>query len=187
MTATRTLDNATIPAAGVWDVDLSHSDLRITARHLMVAKVRGTFEDFSGVIVVADDPRQSKVVIEAAAASITTGTPDRDAHLRSADFLDADRHPIVRFESTSLRPDDPDWKLTGDLTIRGITRPVTFDMSFEGTNTDPYGQTKAGFAATGEIDRRQWGLEWNVPLEGGGVLVSEKLKVEFDVEAALRP
>jgi polyisoprenoid-binding protein YceI len=151
----------------------------------MVAKVRGTFTDFSGTIVVAENPVDSTVEFEAKAASVTTGTPDRDAHLRSADFLDAEQYPLVTFASTGLVPDGDDWKLTGELTIRGVTKPVTFNMSFDGVMADPYGNTKAGFTASGEISRQDWGLTWNVPLEGGGVLVSEKLKIEFDVEAGL--
>ncbi len=117
---------------------------------------------------------------------MTTGTTDRDTHLRSADFLDAEQYPLVTFKSTRLAPDGDDWKLTGDLTIRGVTKRVSFDLTYEGGATDPYGNTKAAFTATGEIDRREWGLVWNATLEGGGVLVSEKFKVEFDVEAALR-
>lgn len=185
MSSTRTIASTTVPAAGVWQIDQSHSDLRITARHLMVAKVRGTFTDFSGTIVVAENPVDSTVEFEAKAASVTTGTPDRDAHLRSADFLDAEQYPLVTFASTGLVPEGDDWKLTGELTIRGVTKPVTFNMSFDGVMADPYGNTKAGFTASGEISRQDWGLTWNVPLEGGGVLVSEKLKIEFDVEAGL--
>jgi polyisoprenoid-binding protein YceI len=172
--------------AGDWAVDHIHSDLRIIARHLMVAKVRGTFEDFDARIVVAEDPRASTVEVEAKAASVTTGTADRDNHLRSADFLDAEQHPLITFRSTSLAPAGDAWKLTGDLTIRGVTRPVTFDLTFEGAGSDPYGNVKAGFTANGEIERRDWDLTWNVPLENGGVLVSEKFKIEFDVEAVLQ-
>lgn len=184
MSDIRTIENATVPAPGVWQIDQSHSDLRITARHLMLARVRGTFEDLAGTITVAETPLESTVEIEAKAASVTTGTPDRDNHLRSADFLDAEQYPLVTFKSTGLAPAGGDWKLTGDLTIRGVTKPATFDLTFEGEATDPYGDTKAAFSATGEIDRREWGLVWNAPLEGGGVLVSEKFKIEFDVEAA---
>jgi polyisoprenoid-binding protein YceI len=151
----------------------------------MVARVRGTFEDLAGTITVAEDPLESTVEIEAKAASVTTGTTDRDNHLRSADFLDAEQYPLVTFKSTGLAPSGDDWKLTGDLTIRGVTKPATFDLTFEGAASDPYGNTKAAFSATGEIDRREWGLVWNAPLEGGGVLVSEKFKIEFDVEAGL--
>jgi len=182
---TRTIENVRVPATGVWRIDPSHSDLRITARHLMVAKVRGTFTEFAGTIVVADDPLESTVEFEAKAASVTTGTKDRDTHLRSPDFLDAEQHPLVTFTSTALGAVGDRWKLSGDLTIRGITRSVSFDMTFEGVGTDPYGNTKAAFAAIGEIERKDWGLTWNVPLEGGGVLVSERLKLEFDVEAEL--
>jgi polyisoprenoid-binding protein YceI len=151
----------------------------------MVARVRGTFEDLAGTITVAEDPLESTVEIEAKAASVATGTTDRDNHLRSADFLDAEQYPLVTFKSTGLTPAGDDWKLTGDLTIRGVTKPATFDLTFEGAASDPYGNTKAAFNATGEIDRREWGLVWNAPLEGGGVLVSEKFKIEFDVEAGL--
>jgi polyisoprenoid-binding protein YceI len=185
MSATRTIEKTAVPQTGTWQIDQSHSDLRIIARHLMVAKVRGTFEDFAGTIVVAEDPLQSSVEFEAKASSVTTGTTDRDNHLRSADFLDAEQYPLVTFRSTGLAPAGDDWKLTGDLTIRGVTKPVTFDLAFEGGATDPYGNTKAAFTATGEIERRDWGLVWNAPLEGGGVLVSEKFKIEFDVEAGL--
>lgn len=186
MSATRYIEGRLVPVAGTWQIDHAHTDLRITARHLMVAKVRGTFEDFDGSIVVGEDPLQSTVEIEAKAGSVTTGTADRDAHLRSSDFLDAEQHPLVIFKSTALEPSGEYWKLTGDLTIRGVTKPVTFDLAFEGGTTDPYGNTKAGFTATGEIERREWGLTWNVPLESGGVLVSEKFKIEFDVEAGLQ-
>jgi len=186
MATDRIVDGRIVPHAGTWLIDPIHSDLRITARHLMVAKVRGTFEDLDATIVVAEDPRQSTVEIEAKAASVTTGTRDRDEHLRSADFLDAEQHPLIIFKSTALTPAGDNWKLTGDLTIRGVTRPVQFDLTFEGTSTDPYGNTKAGFSAVGEIERRDWDLTWNVPLENGGVLVSEKFKIEFDIEAALQ-
>ena len=186
MPATRYVEGREVPLAGAWEVDHLHTDLRITARHLMVAKVRGTFEDLATTILVAEDPRQSTVEIEAKAASITTGAADRDNHLRSADFLDADQYPLVTFKSTGLEPDGEYWKLTGDLTIRDVTRPVTFDLVFEGASTDPYGNAKIGFSAVGEIERRDWGLTWNVPLESGGVLVSEKFKIEFDIEAALQ-
>jgi len=186
MSAIRTVESSTVPQVGTWKIDQSHSDLRITARHLMVAKVRGTFEDLDGTIVVAENPLESSVEIEAKAASVTTGTTDRDNHLRSADFLDAEQYPLVTFRSTGLTPAGNRWKLTGELAIRGVTRPATFDLAFEGGATDPYGNTKAAFTATGEIDRRDWGLVWNAPLESGGVLVSEKFKIEFDVEAELQ-
>ena len=122
MATDRIVDGRIVSHVGTWRIDPIHSDLRITARHLMVAKVRGTFEDLDATIVVAEDPRQSTVEIEAKAASVTTGTRDRDEHLRSADFLDAEQHPLITFKSTAL-PGRKHWRLTGDLTIRGVTRP----------------------------------------------------------------
>jgi polyisoprenoid-binding protein YceI len=176
----------TTPAIGVWDIDPAHSHLSIIARHLMVSKVRGTFEDISGTIEVAEDPTMSSAKVEAKAASVTTGVADRDGHMRSPDFLDAETYPLVTFESTSVTPSGDDWKLTGDLTIRGVTKLVSFDLTYEGSAEDPYGNTRAAFVATGEIDREQFGLTWNAPLEGGGVLVSKNFKIEFEVQAKLR-
>jgi polyisoprenoid-binding protein YceI len=168
---------------GIWNVDPSHTVLHFTARHLMVAKVRGTFGEFSGVITIADDPLQSSVVASARAASIATNDDSRDAHLRSADFLDVDNHPTIDFRSTSIEPKGDDYVLHTDLTIRGVTRPVDFDLEFGGVGTDPWGNTRVGFAATAEINRKDWGLEWNVALEAGGVLVGEKVKIELDIGA----
>lgn len=185
MTSARTVQRTEVPAAGTWEIDPAHSDLVITARHLMVTKVRGTFGEIAGTIEVAEEPAQSSVRVVAKAASITTGAADRDNHLRSPDFLDAARYPDVTFQSTDLQRDGRQWDLTGDLTIRDVTKPVTFQLRFEGSAEDPFGNTKSAFTATGEIDREQWGLTWNVALEGGGVLVSRKLLVEFDVQATL--
>ena len=125
-----------------------------------------------GTIVVAEDPTQSTVEVVANAASVTTGTTDRDNHLRSPDFLDAENHPEIVFKS-KRHADNDRWRLTGDLTVRGVTKPVAFTLTFEGEVEDPYGNTKAAFTAIGDIDREVWGLTWNVPLEGGGVLVSK--------------
>lgn len=182
----RTIDSKSVPTAGTWEIDASHSDLQITARHLMVTKVRGTFAELSGTIVVGDDPTQSTVSVVAKAASVSTGSADRDGHILSPDFLDAENFPLVTFVGTRVAPSGADWELTGDLTIRGVTKSVTFAMSFEGIADDPFGNTKAAFTATGSIDREDWGLTWNVPLEAGGVLVSKKLQVEFDVQAVLQ-
>ncbi len=184
--STGTMKDTRTPSVGTWVIDPTHSDLKIIARHLMVTKVRGTFDDLSGTIVVAEDPTQSTVEVVANAASVTTGTTDRDNHLRSPDFLDAENHPEIVFKSTSVTPNNDRWRLTGDLTVRGVTKPVAFTLTFEGEAKDPYGNTKAAFTAVGDIDREMWGLTWNVPLEGGGVLVSKSLRVEFDVQAALQ-
>jgi polyisoprenoid-binding protein YceI len=152
----------------------------------MVSKVTGTFGEMTGTIEVADDVKDSKVEIVAQAATVDTGTPDRDTHLRSPDFLDVEQYPQITFKSTAIARNGADWKLTGDLTIRGVSKPATFDVVYEGSATDPYGNQKAAFSASGQIDRESWGLTWNVPLESGGVLVSKNLKVEFDVQATLQ-
>ena len=185
-TATSNTTTKSTPAVGVWDIDPAHSHLSIIARHLMVTKVRGTFEDISGTIEVAEDPTQSSARVEAKAASVTTGVVDRDGHLRSPDFLDAETYPVITFESTAVTPNGDDWKLTGDLTIRSITKPASFDLTYEGSAQDPYGNTKAAFVASGEIDREEFGLTWNATLEGGGVLVSKNFRIEFEVQATPR-
>ncbi len=164
--------------AGTWNVDASHSELGFTARHLMVTKVRGQFKEFEGTVVVGDDVTDSKVTAVAQIGSVDTGSADRDAHVKSADFFDADNNPTMTFTSTEVTED----ALKGDLTIKGVTKPVVFDLDFGGLATDPWGNAKAGFEATTEINRKDWGLEWNVALEGGGVLVSEKIKVNLDIQ-----
>lgn len=183
---TETTTRSKAPVSGTYLLDPSHSDLRIVARHLMVSKVTGTFDKITGTIEVGDNPVDSTVEIVAKAASVTTGSSDRDNHLRSPDFLDAEKYPDITFRSTAIAPNGQDWKLTGDLTIRGVTKPATFDLVYEGDATDPYGNRKAAFTATGQIDREAWGLTWNVPLEGGGVLVSKHFKVEFDAQGVLQ-
>jgi polyisoprenoid-binding protein YceI len=165
-------------SAGAWTVDNTHTVIGFTARHLMVTKVRGQFTDYTADINVADPATESTVNVTVQLASIETGTADRDAHLRSADFFDIENHPTMTFTSTKITEDS----LTGDLTIKGITKPVTFDLEFNGVQTDPWGGQRAGFEATADVNRKDWGLEWNVALEGGGVLVSEKIKLALDVE-----
>lgn len=169
---------------GTWNVDPAHSTVGFVARHLMITKVRGRFTDFSGVIEVAGDPLQSTVRADVDLSSVTTGDEGRDAHLRSADFFDTDGggSPTMSFVSTGLKEDDGDYVLFGDLTVNGVTRQVEFTLEFEGVNTDPWGNTKAAFSAETEINRKDFGLEWNVALEGGGVLVSEKIKINLDVQ-----
>lgn len=164
--------------AGTWNVDPLHSELSFTARHLMVSKVRGRFTDFNGVVTVGERLEDSHVEAVAQAASIDTNSTDRDAHLRSGDFLDVSAYPQVRFVSTRVTPE----RLEGELTIRDTTRPVSFDLSFAGVRTDPFGNTKAGFEAETDVNRTEWGLTWNAALEGGGVLVSEKVKLSLDIQ-----
>jgi len=188
MTATqaRILEKSLVLTPGSWTLDAAHTEICIFATHLMVTKVRGRFTEIEGSIQVADDPTRSRVEVIAKAASIDTGSPDRDAHLRSGDFLDAEQFPLVSFRSTSLASKGEDWKLSGDLSIRGVTKPVVFDLHFDGMVKDPFGNQKAAFSVTGEIERAEWGLTWNVPLEAGGLLVSKKFKLEINAQAVLK-
>ena len=169
----------TLPV-GTWELDAAHSSVSFSVRHMMVSKVRGRFSDVEGSITFAADPLQSSVEITIAVASIDTGAPDRDGHLASADFFDAETFPEMTFVSTGFDGDT----LTGDLTIKDVTKPVTLDVEFNGVATDPWGNDKAAFEAAGELNRTDWGLTWNANLEKGGVLVSEKIKLVLDVQLA---
>ncbi|HSB86928.1 MAG TPA: YceI family protein [Ilumatobacteraceae bacterium] len=168
---------------GTWVVDTSHANIGFVARHMMVAKVRGRFTNVSGTVTIAEDPLQSKVEATADIASLTTGDAKRDEHLRSADFFDAANHPTMTLVSTGVEGRGKSYVLHTDLTIKGITRPVDFDLEFEGVGSDPWGGTRAGFSAQADVNRKDWGLEWNMALETGGVLVSDKVKIELEVEA----
>jgi polyisoprenoid-binding protein YceI len=149
----------------------------------MITKVRGRFTTFSGVVTIAEDPLQSSVEAEVDLASVTTGDEQRDAHLKSEDFFHVEKHPVMQFKSTSIKPDGDDYILTGDLTVAGKTRSVDFELEFDGIEKDPWGGTRAGFSAETEISRKDWELTWNVALETGGVLVGDKVKIELDIEA----
>jgi polyisoprenoid-binding protein YceI len=181
---TRTVKDTDVPAAGTWTLDTAHSAVAFTGRHLMVTKVRGNLPVLDGAITIAEDPAQSSVQVTIDLAGIESGSPDRDGHLRSADFFDTENHPTATFTSTKL-----DWnggdeaKLEGDLTIKGVTHPVVLDVEYGGVATDPWGGTRTGFSASAEVNREDWGLGWNVALEAGGVLVSKKIKLEIEVEA----
>ena len=168
---------------GVWNVDPSHSTIGFVARHLMVSKVRGHFATFSGTITVADDPLQSKVEASVDIASVTTGDDTRDGHLKSADFFDLEKNPTMTLVSTGIDKDGGDYVLHTDLTINGVTKPVDFELEFDGVSGDPWGGTRAGFSADADVNRKDWGLEWNVALETGGVLVGEKVKIQLEIEA----
>ncbi|MBK8468556.1 MAG: YceI family protein [Candidatus Phosphoribacter sp.] len=164
--------------AGTWTVDPTHTEVGFLARHLMVAKVRGRFAEVSGTVTVGDTLQDTHVHAVAQTASITTNQADRDAHLRGDDFFDAETHPTLTFTSTAVTTDS----LIGDLTIKDVTRPVTFSLDFDGVQVDPWNNTKAGFSATTTIQRSDWGLTWNAAIEGGGVLVSDKIQITLDVE-----
>ncbi len=181
---TRNVDGHTVPAAGSWSVDQAHSTVEFVARHLMVTKVRGRFSDYDAAITIAERPEDSKVDVTINTASITTGDPGRDGHLVGADFLDVENYPTIAFASTGVRPDGSStWNVDGDLTVHGVTQPVTLTVEFGGVATDPWNNTKAFFTASTEFDRERFGLTWNQPLAGGGVLVGKKVRVELEIQA----
>lgn len=179
-----TTDNtaSTSLAAGTWTVDPTHSRVGFVARHMMVTKVRGSFSDFSADIEVAENPLESKLSAVVQMASIDTGNEDRDGHLRTNDFFDIEQFPTMSLVSAGLAAKGDDHVLHADLTIKGVTQRVEFDLEFEGTGQDPWGGTRAGFTATTTINRKDWGIEWNAPLETGGVLVGEKVQIELDIQ-----
>lgn len=172
--------------AGTWTLDPVHSEVGFTARHLVVAKVRGRFTTFSGAITVGANPLDSTVTATIDANSVVTGDENRDAHLRSADFFEVDKHPEITFHSTSVHPKGSDFVVTGDLTIHGVTHSVDLALEFNGVSPDPWGGTRAGFSAATEISRKDYGLEFNIPIEGGGVVVGDKVKINLEIEAVLQ-
>jgi polyisoprenoid-binding protein YceI len=183
-TTTREFAGATIPAAGTFVIDPAHTLVGFVARHLVVSKVRGSFKEVSGAITIADDPTASSVEVTIGAASIDTGSPDRDGHLRSPDFLDVERFPKLAFRS--LRVVDfggSDFRLLGELTIRDVTREVELQVEFDGVAQNPWGKEVIAFTATTELDRDDFGMTWNVALETGGVLVGRKVKIEISAQA----
>jgi len=172
---------------GTWDVDASHSTVGFSVRHMMVSKVRGYFRDFTGEIVTAQDPAQSVVTANIDLGSIDTRQEQRDAHIRSADFFDVENHPHMSFRSTGVRfADNRDWLVDGELTIKGTTGPVTLELELNGFGPDAYGGTRAGFSAKTEISRSQFGVDISMPMDGGGVVVGDKISVELEIEAVLR-
>jgi polyisoprenoid-binding protein YceI len=181
--ANRTWEGVEIPVAGTYGFDLSHSRVGFVVRHLMVSKVRGQFSQFEGTVVVAENPTDSKVEVSIDAASIDTRDETRDNHLRSADFFEADSNPKLTFASTAVRHvKGNDFEVDGDLTIHGTTKPVTLKVELEGVLTDPWGMSRAGFTASTEIDREDWGLTYNQALEAGGVVIGKKITIEIEAE-----
>jgi polyisoprenoid-binding protein YceI len=170
---------------GDYAVDVAHTRIGIRARHAMVTTVRGAFTQFSGTAHLdTAKPSASSVVLRIDTASIDTGTPDRDGHLRSPDFLDVERYPQMLFTSTGVEQlDDEVYRVTGDLTIKDVTRPVSVDFTLTGSALDPFGNTRVGFEGALAIKRSDWDLTWNTVLDTGGVLVSDRIQVEFDVSA----
>ena len=185
MTASTTVQ---IPGyvVGTWDIDAAHSTVGFSVRHMMVSKVRGYFREFSGSLVTAEDPAQSSVTATVNMDSIDTRQEQRDAHIRSADFFDVGNHTELTFRSTAVRTDGADWTVEGDLTIKGITKPVTLELELNGFGPDAYGGTRAGFSAKTEISRKAFGVAIDMPMDGGGVVVGDKITVELEIEAVLR-
>ena len=180
----RTRDDREIPVAGEYAIDPTHTSVEFIGRHLMITKVRGRFPEVSGTIIIDDEPERSHVEVELTVASLDTGNPDRDGHLRSADFFDAERYPTISFRSTDVEAGTSGtWAVTGDLTVRDVTRPITLQVDFDGANVSPIGDERLAFSAATEVDREDWGLTWNVGLETGGVLVGKKVRIELNVQA----
>lgn len=171
-----------------WNIDAAHTGVELAVKHMMFTTVRGRFKDVKGTIEVDEQqPANSTVNVEIAAASLDTGVPDRDGHLHSADFLDVENHPTLTFRSKGVEgafaKEGDRFTITGDLTIRGVTKEVTLEGTYEGTGKDPWGGTRAGARATAKIDRRDWGLVWNQALETGGILVANDVRIEIEVQA----
>lgn len=174
--------------AGDWDLDPAHTGLRFSARHAMVATVRGGFKAFSGSLHFdADQAEKATAEVSIDASSVDTGNDQRDGHLRSADFLDVEKYPTITFTTTRVEAiDDETFRLIGDLTIKDVSREVAVTVEALGLSPDPWGNTRAGFEGKAEINRKDWGLEWNVALETGGILVGDKVKLTLDVSAVKR-
>ncbi len=169
---------------GTYVIDPSHSEVGFVARHAMVTKVRGVFRTVDGTITVAEGLVGSSATATMAVDSISTGNADRDGHLKSADFFDAATNPDITFTSTGLRDvDGAEFVLDGNLTIKGVTRPVSLEVEYNGAATDPFGNARIGFSAETDVEREDWGLTWNAALETGGVLVSKKVKLTLDISA----
>jgi polyisoprenoid-binding protein YceI len=182
----RTVDGVEVPVPGTYEIDASHTHVGFVVRHLMLSKTRGRFPAVSGTVVIGDDPLDSSVVVSIATAGVDTGDEKRDGHLRSADFFAADEYPQITYRSRAVTELAPGrWDVDGDLTVRDVTRPVALHVTFDGGVVDPWGNTRAGFTASAEVDREQFGLTWNQVLEGGGVLVGRTVTIEIEAEAVL--
>jgi polyisoprenoid-binding protein YceI len=188
MTDTTTTTTIDVPGyrAGTWVLDPSHSEVGFSVRHMMISKVRGAFGIKNATLVAPENPLEATVDATVDAASLTTKDEGRDQHLRSADFFDVENHPTIEFRSTGVRVEDGDFLVDGDLSIRGVTKPVTFEFDFGGFGADPWGSYKAGATAKTVINREDFGLTWNAALETGGLLVGKTVQIDLEVEAVLQ-
>jgi polyisoprenoid-binding protein YceI len=172
--------------AGTWDIDPVHTDISFTARHMMVSKVRGHFEKFEGSVVTTADPVDSSVEVSVELGSINTNNADRDAHIRGDDFFGVDQYPTMSYRSTGIHAKGDEYVVEGDLTLHGVTRPVALTLEVNGFGPDPFGGTRSGFSAKGEISRKDFDIKFNAPMEGGGVVVSDKIQLLIEAELVLR-
>jgi polyisoprenoid-binding protein YceI len=183
---TTTANPTTSIVPGIWTIDPSHSEVSFSVRHLMVSKVRGSFTRFTGTITTGQEASASSVEATIDMNSVDTRDERRDTHVRSADFFDVERYPEATFRSTAVRANGNDYIVEGNLTLHGVTRPVTLSLEHNGVGPDAWGGTRAGFSATAEINRRDFGVDINLPLEGGGVVVGDKVTLYLEVEATLQ-
>ncbi|HLI57094.1 MAG TPA: YceI family protein [Actinomycetota bacterium] len=181
--STRTIDGVELPPAGIYNVDTAHSSVDVVARHLMVTKVRGHFAKFSGTVTIAEVPEESKVSATIETASFTSGQEMRDNHVLSADFLDAEHYPTITFESTRLvRGKGSEFQLEGDLTVHGVTKPITLNCEYTGVTSHPQMGTRVGLSASAEIDRFDFGVAFSAALETGSLIVSRNVRIELEVQ-----
>ena len=185
--ATRLVAGAELPVRGRWQIDPGHTEVAFVGRHFMLTKVRGRFTGVTGVIVVAEEPGESAAEVTIDMASVQSGSQARDDHLRSPDFFDVARHPTASFSGHAAGWQGTRGLLAGELTIRGVTRPVTLQAEYLGHVADPWGGQRAIFTAEATLNREDWGLTWNMPLDGGGLLVSKDIRIEIEAEAVLEP
>ena len=184
MTASTTATGIPGYVAGTWSIDPVHSEVGFSVRHMMVSKVRGKFNTFSGEVVTGEDPLSSSVTAEIELASIDTGNEQRDNHIRSVDFFEVEKHQKMTYRTTGVRADGGDYVLDGELTLKGVTKNVPLKLEINGFGPDPFGGTRAGFTATGEINRSDFGVNFGLG-EGGGVVVSDKVAIQLEIEAVL--
>ena len=186
-TDTRTLTGIPGYVAGTWSIDPVHSEVGFTARHMMVSKVRGRFRTFSGQIVTGASPLGSSVTAEIDLSSIDTGNEQRDGHLKSPDFFEVETYPTMTYQSTGVRPHGDGYLLDGKLSLKGVTKDVSLALELNGFGPDAYGGTRAGFTAIGDINRRDFGVNFGAVMETGGAVVSDKITIQLEIEAVLQP
>lgn len=182
-----TTATSTIPGwvVGTWQLDPTHSEVGFSVRHMMVSKVKGRFATVTAHLTTGESVLDSSVRAEIDMSSVTTGNEQRDADLRGRDYFNAESHPTMTFVSTGVRPDDESYLLDGDLTVHGVTRPVTFDLEIGGVSPDPYGGVRAGFTATGKVNRHDFGMTFDMPMDGGGLVVGDQVTITIEAEFVL--